>query len=478
MPFFVGREAEVEAFRRILRRKEASLVVCQGRRRIGKSTFIRHCAAEAGHFLRFEGLAPREKMGKADQLGAFAEGLAAQTKAPKVALEGWSQAFQLLASVLPSSGSTVVLLDEISWMAIGDPDFAGHLKSAWDNLFSLRPRLVLVLCGSVSSWIQENILGGTGFVGRCSWQITLPPLPLPACNQFWRGKAVSPAEKLAILSVTGGVPRYLEEVDPSESAEQNIERLCFRPGGLLFNEFNQIFHDIFSRRAETYRDIVTTLVGGPRSVAEIGSALRQERGGSLSAALRDLELAGFLSKEHSFDPSTGKSLQRTVRFRIRDNYLRFYLKFIQPVAEQVRKGLFQRVPLGSLQAWDTIVGLQLESLVLANLDFLLERIGLERVPVVNAGPYFRRGSGRAPGCQVDLLVRTRQSLYVFEVKFRRKIDASVIGEVRRKVELLGAGRFHSVRTGLIYQGELDPEVEQADYFDHLVPFAKLLEARV
>ncbi len=475
MTLFIGRERESEEFRQILRKKTASLIVCQGRRRIGKSTFFRHCAMEADHFLVFEGLPPRDKIGRQEQLAAFAERLAQQTKAPKVTLESWPQAFQLLSSVLPSSGSVVLLLDEISWMAMGDPDFPGHVKAAWDNQFSQDSRLILVLCGSVSSWIQENILNNTGFAGRCSWNLHLPPLALPACNIFWRGKAVAASEKLKILSVTGGVPKYLEEVDPSQTAEQNIERLCFRPGGILFNEFSQVFHDIFSRRAATFRQIVATLIDGARSVSDISHALRQERGGSLSAAIEDLELAGFLRKEVSFNPATGKNLPRTIRYRIKDNYLRFYLKYIEPVAEQVVKGLYRRTPLESLHAWDTIIGLQFENLVLENLDALLVKIGLTQVPVLNAGAYFQAKTQQSPGCQIDLLIRTKQSVYVFEVKLRRKIELSVIADMRKKIERLKVDRSLSVRSGLVYQGELDPEIEKSDFFDHLVPFERLLE---
>jgi hypothetical protein len=475
MALFIGRERESEEFRQILSKKTASLIVCQGRRRIGKSTFFRHSAAEADHFLVFEGLPPRDKIGREEQLAAFAERLAEQTKAPKVTLESWPQAFQLLTSVLPSSGSVVLLLDEISWMAMGDPDFPGYVKAAWDNKFSQRSRLILVLCGSVSSWIQANILNSTGFAGRCSWQLHLPPLALPACNMFWKGKAVAAAEKLKVLSVTGGVPRYLEEVDPSQTAEQNIERLCFRPGGLLFNEFGQIFHDIFSRRAETYRLIVATLIDGARSVSEISNALKQERGGSLSAAIEDLELAGFLRKEVSFNPATGKNLPRTIRYRIADNYLRFYLKYVEPVAEQIVKGLYRRTPLESLHAWDTIIGLQFENLVLENLVALLDKIGLTHVPVLNAGPYFQAKTQRSSGCQIDLLLRTKQSAYIFEVKFRPGIELSVIADVRKKIERLKVDRSLSVRSGLIYQGELDQEIAKTDFFDYLVPFERLLE---
>src|SRR5580658_2124123 len=475
MSLFIGRERESEEFRQFLRKKTASLIVCQGRRRIGKSTFFRHCAKEADHFLVFEGLPPRDKIGRRDQLAVFAERLAVQTKAPKVTLESWPQAFQLLSSVLPSSGSVVLLLDEISWMAMGDSDFPGHVKAAWDNQFSQHTRLILVLCGSVSSWIQANILNNTGFAGRCSWNLHLPPLALPACNIFWRGKKVAASEKLKVLSVTGGVPKYLEEVDPSQTAEQNIERLCFRPGGILFNEFGQIFHDIFSRRAETYRDIVATLIEGAKSVSEISHALKQKRGGSLNAAIEDLELAGFLRKEVSFNPATGNNLSRTIRYRIRDNYLRFYLKYIEPSAEQVLKGLYRKTPLEAFQAWDTVVGLQFENLVLENLEALLAKIGLAQVPVLNTGPYFQSKTQVSPGCQIDLLIRTKQSVYVFETKFRRKIDLSVIAEVKKKIEALKLDRSLSVRSGLIYQGELDPEIERSDFFDHLVSFERLLE---
>ena len=474
MALFVGREREREEFEQILRKKTASLVVCEGRRRIGKSTFVRECAKLADHFLCFEGLPPRPNLGKAEQLAAFAQGLAGQTKAPRVALETWPQAFQLLAGFLPAAGRTVLLLDEISWMAVGDPDFAGHLKAAWDTLFSRRERLVLVLCGSVSSWIQENILNQTGFVGRCSWQFRLPPLALPACNRFWRREGVSAAEKLKILSVTGGVPRYLEEVDPAQTAEQNIRRLCFHPGGLLFREFDQIFHDIFSRRAETYRKVASTLAEGPKTISEIGAALGQDRGGTLNAVAEDLAAAGFVSREISFDPVTGQSLPRGIRYRLCDNYLRFYLRRIDPVREAVEKGLFKWTPLEAFPGWDSLMGLQFENLVLSGLPTVLAKAGLGSVPLLNAGPYCRRSTRSRKGCQIDLLIRARQSVYVFEVKFQKRIDKAVIAEVRRKVERIKPPQSLSVRTGLIFQGELHPEIEPSDYFDFLIPFEELL----
>lgn len=136
---FIGRQAEREEFHTLFKRKTATLTTCQGRRRIGKSRFITECAASADRFLSFSGLAPRDGMTRSDQLAAFAEQLSVQTPVPSLQLDSWPAAFQLLASQLPGSGSCVVLLDEISWMAIGDPDFAGHLKNAWDRLVLQAP---------------------------------------------------------------------------------------------------------------------------------------------------------------------------------------------------------------------------------------------------------------------------------------------------------------------------------------------------
>jgi hypothetical protein len=47
--------------------------------------------------------------------------------------------------------------------------------------------------------------------------------------------------------------------------------------------------------------------------------------------------------------------------------------------------------------------------------------------------------------------------------------------MRKKIERLKVDRSLSVRSGLVYQGELDPEIEKSDFFDHLVPFERLLE---
>ena len=142
---------------------------------------------------------------------------------PTVSDEGLSG---LLDKAIDNRRRTVVLLDEISWMGGYDPDFPGYLKTAWDTMFSRHDKLVLVLCGSVNAWIKKNILDSTGFVGRFSRDYVLGELTLAESAKFWKSAAdrLAPREIFDVLAITGGIPRYLEEIDPGLSADENIRR--------------------------------------------------------------------------------------------------------------------------------------------------------------------------------------------------------------------------------------------------------------
>ena len=471
---FIGREEQLHDLRSLMRKKSASLVTCRGRRRIGKSSLIAEFGRSAARFLAFEGLPPRPGLSNRDQLRTFSQQLARQTKLPAVTLVDWPQAFQLLASAIQNQW-TVVLLDEISWLGGYDADFPGHLKTAWDTLLKTHPKLIVVLCGSVSTWITDNILHNTGFAGRDSWDIVLDELPLYHCNRFWgkAGERISTTEKLNLLSITGGVPKYLEEIDPGLSSEENIRRLCFQREGILFREFDQIWSDVFGKRATSYKTIIEALADGSRSVQEISHALGKERSGHLSEYLGDLVLGGFLAKDTVFDPETGRDT-RLQKFRLRDNYVRFYLRTIAPRREKIEKGLLRKMSLDQLPEWPAILGLQFENLILNNVPSLARLLRLGATPLLAAAPYVQKPTLRKRGCQVDLLIRTKHSLYVVEIKHRRTIDSSVIDEVREKVVRLSPGTAISIRTVLVFEGQLDPKVEVEGYFDFVIPFARLL----
>ena len=474
---FFGREYYLDRLSDLLSKPMASVVTCRGRRRIGKSTLFEEFARRNGcRFLKIEGLTPGGKVRDVDQRAAFGQQLARQSRLPPVVPSNWAQAFQLADSTIRDDGWTVFLLDEISWMGGKSRTFAGDLKIAWDNLFRKHDRLVLVLCGSVSSWLTDNIVRSTGFVGRRSLDFVLPELPLADAAKFWGDSLArrSSREILDTLAVTGGVPRYLEEMDPARTVDENVRRTCFLPDGYLFADFEDIFDRVFERRARRKRRILDALADGPKTVSETAEALGLERNGTLAAELKELDTAGFVAADRGVNPATGETALQ-IRYRIKDCYTRFYLRYVAPERERIEKGLFSQAPLSQLPGWETMLGLQFETLVANNFRSVLPRMGLNGVNILSAGPYVHRGA-KGKGCQIDLLVQTESSVYVVEAKRRRQIPASVVDEVRDKVSKLPLRKGISVRTALVYDGELAPSVVRRGAFDFLIPAESLFRS--
>ncbi len=468
---FVGREYEIKMLREFRKRRTAGLVVCRGRRRIGKSTLIEKFGS-GRLFYEFYGLAPREGITVAHQLKHFGELMGTAFGLPAMHFENWHEALSTLAG-LTAKGEVIILLDELSWMASKDKGFAGRLKGVWDTKFKKNNRLVMVLCGSVTSWIDDNILNDKGFMGRVSLTITLDELPLYHASKFWsKTRNVTAAEKLRILCVTGGVPRYLEEVRTDQTAEQNIKRMCFSPEGLLFTEFDKIFRDIFASRSSIFKRIVEKLAGAPMEPGNLCDALGVKPTGGISEKLATLVASGMVARDYTW--STSGKRTALSKYRIRDNYLRFYLRYIDHQKEKIEQGLFRNAHLENLVQWDAVMGYQFENLILNNLDAVIRRLDIAPESIISAAPYFQRKTRRHDACQIDLLIHTKNTLYVCEIKFRKRIDATVADEILQKIEKLPGRSKYSIRPVLIYEGELAPSIKRSDIFCRLIHAADML----
>ena len=472
---FIGRKEYLDSLGMLWNKSTASLVTCRGRRRIGKSTLIEEFAKRtAEHFIEIEGLPPRKGMTDRRQRRHFCEILSDQTECRRVTPQSWMAAFKMLDDTIPKKGRTVVLLDEISWMGSRNPDFAGFLKGAWDRLWRKHENLIVVLCGSVSSWIADNILNSTGFVGRNSLDVEVTELSLPECMSCWgaAGERLSTLEKLDFLAVTGGVPRYVEEIQPRYSVAENISRMCFSPDGLLFREFDATFSEVFGRTAQSRGKVLRALAEKPLSMSELAAVGKQSANGRLSRILKELAYAGFVSGDTGLNPETGEPF-RLERYRIRDAYTRFYLHYVEPRRDAIRKGLFKFSSVEQLVGWNAWLGLQFETLVLNHVTELFPHLGLGRTLVLSAAPYQRKNVA-GENCQIDLLIQTACTALVVEIKRRKRIDRTVIDEVREKVRRLKVPSDLSIRTALVYAGELSDGVPADGYFDFIVPVEKLL----
>ncbi|MCH9626466.1 MAG: hypothetical protein S4CHLAM2_00880 [Chlamydiales bacterium] len=471
MTKFIGRKKELELLKGLLRKKSSSLVVIRGRRRIGKSRLAEEYASSFSKAYILTGIPPEPGITAESQKSEFLRQLQ-EYRLPIYRSDDWGNLFYDLAQEC-KKGRVLVVLDEITWMGSLDPTFLPKLKTAWDRYFKQNPNLVMVLSGSNSAWISKNILSSTGFFGRVSLRLLLKELSLPECNGFWGDLSgtTSAYEKFKVLSVMGGIPRYLEELRPDLSAEANLQHLCFDAEGLLFREFDQIFHDLFQKQGLFYTQIVKKLIQSPLSTSELAAELDRSRGGDLTKALGELMESGFLARDYTWSLATGKRLASS-RFRISDNYLRFYLKYILPRKEQVESTQLKRLPHG----WLSIMGVQFENLVINNGYLVCKLLEVSPEDVLIANTYFQKAGARKRGCQIDYLIQTRfRYLYACEVKFRQKVvGTEVIEEMEEKLHRLTLPRGFSCRPVLIHVNGVSEEVTDSGYFARVIDFSELL----
>lgn len=476
---FIGRQTELAHFQHVSELNSASLVVINGRRRVGKSRLVQEFANDYGPYFVFSGLPPESSMTAQDQRDHFARLCGQYFGLPGLRATDWGDLFSLLAKQT-QAGKVIILLDEITWMADDDPTFLGKLKTAWDTEFKNNPNLVLVLCGSISAWIDKHILRSTGFLGRPSLHITLKELPLTDCECFWGAhrKQVSSYEKLKILSVTGGIPRYLELINTTLSAEANIQFLCFNPDAPLINEFQYIFSDIYGKRNIIYAPIVEAL-SKHHSMTQtmISQATGIAQSGNLGEYLNDLVLGGFISRNHTWHIETG-NISKLSEYRLKDNYTRFYLKYIHPNREQILKGHFKQHSLSSLENWEVLLGLQFETLVLNNYSAIIQQLHIPPEEIVFDNPYFQRKTTRKPGCQIDYLIQTRfNTIYLCEIKFRKNlIGNEIIPDIQEKIQRLKLPKRFSVRPVLIHVNGVTDNLKNSRYFSNIIDFGELLNS--
>ena len=242
---------------------------------------------------------------------------------------------------------------------------------------------------------------------------------------------------------------------------------------MLVSEFEDIFNDTLDANLGTKRKMLYALSERKLTATEIADELHLENNGHVSDNLSELELAGFIVRDDGVNPATGKR-SNLGKYRIKDNYTRFYLKYIEPKKSLIEKDAFRFMSLEQLPAWNSILGLQFENLVISNLPALLCQIGLDNALITSASPYVQNKTARQQGCQIDLLIQTAKCAYLIEIKRRNVIDESVIDEVEEKMNRLKLKKGVSLRPVLVYEGNLSKRVSADAFFSHIISADLLL----
>jgi len=191
--------------------------------------------------------------------------------------------------------------------------------------------------------------------------------------------------------------------------------------------------------------------------------------------LNDLQQAGFIYRDFTWGlKSANKS--KASHYRLSDNYVRFYLKYVLPNRDRIKRGVFEDRSVSLLSGWESIMGLQFENLVLNNRKRLYKLLHIDPADIVYDNPYFQTQTKRQQGCQIDYLIQTKfNNIYVCEIKFRKQaISSTVIGEVQEKIKRIKLPRNFSYRPVLIHVNGVSDNVIAEEYFSNIIDFGQFL----
>ena len=461
---FVGRHHELRRLKEAIRSNRAELGIVYGRRRIGKSTLLQ-CVRREGD-LYFEGL---QTASQAGQIQHFMQQLAEQSNTPLAVAHNWREAFSILTRVLDQEKRKYVVLDEFPWMANGKTEVVSLLKYFWDNHWKSNPKLTLVVCGSVAQFMINHIVHSEALHNRKTFEIRLAPLPAKEAKEFFLDYR-SDTEIAKFLMILGGVPKYLEQVDPKRSLAQNMNALAFVRESYFIEEFDTIFKEQF-KVTKTYETLVRALAEESLSPVALARSMGKTSGGGFNHYLKSLEQADFVKIFHP--TSISGTCSRTQRIYLWDNWLRFYFSFVEPSRKLIElnqePGLFERLTEGRFASW---CGLAFEKLCLQNIPSLLNALEIPLHQLEDYGPYFRQPARKqqSEGVQIDLLLKRKGDLLtLIECKFgSTPVGMSVIDQVAGKIKRLKAPKRLSIERVLLSAGHVSKAVEEAGYFHRVL----------
>ena len=425
----IGRKEEQQILRSAVQSENSEFVAVYGRRRVGKTYLIRETF---GYKFTFQhtGLA---KGNTKEQLFSFAISLRDAGYDDCPIPKSWLEAFSLLSTYLKNSTDEkkIVFLDELPWMDTPRSNFISAFEHFWNGWASARKDIVLIICGSATSWIINKVINDHGGLhNRVTKQIALQPFTLKECEMFAQSKGLemSRYQLAECYMVLGGIPYYWSLLEKGLSLAQNIDKIIFAKNGKLSNEFNQLYASLF-KSPEQYIDIVTALgkkkVGMTRE--EIIAATDKYSNGALSKVLDELEYCGFIRKYNGFDKKSKQAIYQLI-----DNYTLFYFKFIQQNENNDEHFWSASIDSAMHRAWS---GLAFERLCMAHTQQIKAALGIAGV-LSNVYSWRKEADETSDGAQIDLLIdRKDQVINLCEMKYSLSeyiIDAEYEQKLRNK----------------------------------------------
>lgn len=424
----IGRNREKQQLRDIYESDRSEFLAIYGRRRVGKTFLIRQFFENSIVF-QTSGMA---NTGMKEQIKHFYQDICRYDKRNETRSKqpaDWQDVFFLLNDYIESlpEGRKVIFLDELPWMDTPGSQFISALEAFWNGWMSNRNDVVLIVCGSATSWMMDNLIRNHGgLYGRLTRRIFLNPFTLGEVEIFLtkKGFSLSRYEIAEYYMIMGGIPYYLQFLNPRYSLTQNIDQLLFQPNGELYDEFSMLYAALF-RNSGDYIKVVEALSqkGYGMTRKEISEETNLKSGSVLSQTLSNLEDCGFIRKYENFDHPSQNSIYQLVDF-----FTLFYFRFLSQSSthhimhwEAIHKN-------GQYYAW---AGFSFELLALQHIDQIKDALRI-------SGVFSNNYSWRNEKAQIDLIInREDNTVNICEMKFTENqytIDGDYANRLKNKID--------------------------------------------
>ena len=327
---FVNRQPELTFLNSVLERKRptaAQFILLYGRRRVGKTVLLRHWAENVDVSSTY--WAAEKEPGALQRRKLFARLLGVEP-ARAATFDSWADCWQAIAAFL-ADRRHILILDEFTYALESDPAMLSSLQHAWDQQFK-DSQVVLVLCGSHVHTMEALQARQSPLFGRLTGQWWLQPLPFAALQEFLPGWPVD--ERVAAYAVVGGVPAYLEWLDPTLSLSDNVRQVILAPGSMWVAEPTFLLYDEV-REPSTHLAILKAIGAGNHTLAEISDAALVSKA-HLSAYLARLQELRLVERRLPVTIAPAKRRRaRRGRYHLSDPYFRFYFHFLAPNQDEL-----------------------------------------------------------------------------------------------------------------------------------------------
>ncbi len=455
-----------------LKNENSQFIAVYGRRRVGKTYLIRE-AYDYTFAFEFTGAV---NMSNRKQLTRFRLALKKQGLADVPPLSNWMEAFYELERFIRGlpEGKKVIFLDELPWIDAQRSGFLSELEAFWNGWASARKDIVLVVCGSSTSWMVKKIIRNKGgLYNRLNHRIALKPFSLRLCAKLLESNGIVFSRKQILegYMIFGGVPYYWSLLTKGASLAQEIDRLVFSDDGELHDEFKMLYAALF-KNPDPYIKVIEIL--SKKKAGMTRADLIREGGftssGTFTGILEDLKWCGFI-RSYSL---MGNQVKGEV-YQLIDQFTLFYYAFMNK-----RHSADYWQSTESSPERNTWRGLAFEKVCLWHVDQIKQKLGISGV-LTEVYSWHCKADKRLgrQGAQVDLVLDRRDGIIdLCEVKYSKDkyaISDSYAAELNRiaatfmdVTKTRKAVHMVMITTyGLQYNeysGEIQNEVELDDLF--------------